>query len=195
MHVDAPHDYYGYQPLVTLEQPIAVAGFAGSRVDQTARLLSILTGLPLFLLDRAVEHQAGCSLGRLVASAGPRGRHTAEASLLPRPLRQRTPPVIALGDTTLLDPGVRWLLRDTRVVYLHQELDEAAARIAVDHASAPSKHWHVLQGASPTPEALRERFEAVHAACMARADVTCPVDGRHPQRVAQDLLKRLDLDG
>ncbi len=194
MGVDAPYDYYSYQPLVVPEQPIVLTGFVGARVAQTARVASILTGLPLFLLDRAVEHRSGCSLPRLIASAGPRGRHTAEAAVLARPLSEATPPVVALGDTTLLDAGLRWTLRSCRVVHLRQTLDEAVDRLTSDLSAAPASHWHVLAGTVPTATSLGPEFERHCAAYSRRADVEVDVAGRHPRRVAQSVLDRLGLD-
>ena len=102
-----PIDYYSYTPLVIPDQPVAVVGSYQARVDRTARLMSILTGLPLFLLDRAVEHRFGKDLRRVLVEDGDEAHHTAEAELLMRPLEARTPPIIALGATTLLHPALR----------------------------------------------------------------------------------------
>lgn len=112
-------DYYSYEPLVVPERPIALAGTPPARIDRTARLVSILTGLPLFLLDRAVEHRLGKGLRRVLLEDGEPARRDAEAALLDRPLAQRTPPVIALGSTTLLDEALRRKVLDrATVVYV-----------------------------------------------------------------------------
>jgi len=112
-------DYYSYKPLVIPERPIALAGPTAARINKTARLVSILTGLPLFLLDRGVEHQIGKDLRRVILEDGEDARRDTEAKLLERPLTQRTPPVIALGATTLLDEALRRrVLERATVVYV-----------------------------------------------------------------------------
>lgn len=116
---EEPIDYYSYRPLVIPEKPIALAGPLAAKINRTARLVSILTGLPLFLLDRAVEHRLGKDLRRVLLEDGETARRDAEAALLDRPLAQRTPPVIALGSTTLLDDTLRRKVLDrATVVYV-----------------------------------------------------------------------------
>ena len=142
-----PYDYYDYTPLVIPERPVAVAGFPGSAVQRTARLLSILTGLPLTLLDRQVEHRAGMDLALLASSpGGERQRRVHEAELLRRALGMRTPPIVALGDSTLLDPGLRWLVTErARVVHLRTTLEEACReleRARVREPMAPPSFSH-----------------------------------------------------
>ncbi|MBX2802078.1 MAG: hypothetical protein KTR31_30635 [Myxococcales bacterium] len=156
-----PIDYYSYRPLVVPERPVAVAGGPGAKVGKVARLMSILTGLPLFLLDRAVEHRFGKDLRRVVAEDGADVHATVEAELLARPLSQRTPPIIALGERTLLEPRVRTLVVDAATVV---------------YVRAP--------GTDPD----------VHRVLSAIAKESVATAGRHERRVAQELLKRLDLD-
>lgn len=154
-------DYYGYAPLVIPPRPIAVAGSAGARVGMTARIMSILTGLPLFLLDRAVEHRFGKGLKRAWAEEGPEAIHRVELELLERPLGQATPPVIALGQRTLIAPAARQrIVRGCTVVYIRAPL---------------------------TPPDVHEVLSAVADLHVARA-------GRHERRVAQQVLRELDLD-
>ncbi len=112
-------DYYSYTPLIVPERPVAVVGSRSARVDRVARLMSILTGLPLFLLDRAVEHRMGKDHRRVVHEDGLPVLHSVEAELLARPLAQRTPPILALGERTLLDPSLRRQLRGrAQIVYV-----------------------------------------------------------------------------
>ncbi|MEN0060954.1 MAG: shikimate kinase [Myxococcota bacterium] len=114
-----PIDYYSYTPLVIPDKPLALVGLPAARINQTARLVSILTGLPLFLLDRAVEHRLGKDLRRVLLEDGEEARREAETALLDRPLAQSTPPVIALGSTTLLDETLRAkVLERCTVIYV-----------------------------------------------------------------------------
>jgi hypothetical protein len=131
-----PVDYYGYRPLVTPARPIALVGPRAVRADRVARVVSILTGLPLFLLDRAVEHRFGKDLRRVILEDGDAARRTAEAALLARPLRQPTAHVLALSEVTLLDEALRGMIRaSSTVVYVQPderdpELDALLSLIA-----------------------------------------------------------------
>jgi shikimate kinase len=194
--VDRPYDYYDYTPLVIPERPIALAGFAGSAVQRTARLLSILTGLPLTLLDRQVEHRAGMDLWPLLASqGGERQRRVYEAELLRRALGAKTPPIVALGDTTLLDPGLRWLVGErARVVHLRTTLDEVCRELERSRIEEPSRHAHVTRGQPPDPAALRGPHAELTVLLDRHAQVAIDVAGRHPTVVARELLALLGLD-
>lgn len=141
-----PIDYYSYRPLVVPDKPLALAGAAAARINRTARIVSILTGLPLFLLDRAVEHRLGKDLRRVLLEDGEAARRDAEAALLGRPLGQRTPPVIALGSTTLLDEELRRLvLERATVIYVPVDGDESdldALYRLVAHVVVPQLDRH-----------------------------------------------------
>lgn len=118
-------DYYSYKPLIIPDRPIALVGPRDVRVDRIARLASILTGLPLFLLERGIEHRMGKELRRVILEDGADTLRDAELALLPRPLSQRTPPILALGPTTLLDAEVRAMVcgRATVVWLRPQQVD------------------------------------------------------------------------
>jgi shikimate kinase len=191
-----PYDYYDYTPLVVPDRPIAVAGAPGAGVQRTARLISILTGLPLALLDRQVEHRAGTDLSRLVAAPGGRQRRrTHEAELLRRALSMRTPPIIALGDDTLLDAGLRWLVTErARVVHLRTTLEECVRELERTRVEEPSRHAHVLFGRPPDRTALRGPHAELTALLDRLAEVSVDVVARHPTRVARELVQLLDLD-
>lgn len=139
-------DYYAYTPLVIPDRPVAVAGSTQARVQRTARLMSILTGLPLFLLDRAVEHRFGKDLRRVIVEDGVDAHHQAEGELLARPLAQRTPPIIALGTRTLLEPAVRQsVVSRAQVVYIRApgtdpELHEVLSAIAEVSVAKAGRH-------------------------------------------------------
>lgn len=141
-----PIDYYGYTPLVSPARPIAVAGSAGAWVNMTARLMSILTGLPLFLLDRAVEHRFGKGLRRVYAEDGSEAVEAAEAELLVRPLRQSTPPIIALGQRTLIGATVRKRICDqSTVVYIRAprtppDMHEVLSAVADHQVARAGRH-------------------------------------------------------
>ncbi|MEO0605015.1 MAG: shikimate kinase, partial [Myxococcota bacterium] len=68
----------------------------------------------------------GKDLRRVLLEDGEETRRDAEASLLDRPLAQRTPPVIALGSTTLLHEELRdKVLNRATVVYVAVDGDES----------------------------------------------------------------------
>ncbi len=144
--MDEPIDYYSYKPLIVPDKPVALVAPRPVHVDRVARLASILTGLPLFLLDRAVEHRVGKDLKRVMLEDGEAVLRQAERDLLPRPLSQRTPPILSLRATTLLDAEVRSLVCGAAtVVYLVPEavdpdLDELLGLISDERVPTRGRH-------------------------------------------------------
>ena len=120
--------YYDYDPILSLQRPIALTGFIGSGADGLGQAFSQRTGVPLVELDRWVEHRLGCSLSASALTGGEAPQRRAERELLPRALEEKPCPVIVLGDGTLLDKKLLALVRaNTWLVYLRVPFDVAFA--------------------------------------------------------------------
>ena len=167
-----------------LDRPVALAGFLGARVPLTGAMLATGTGLPLVDLDRVVEHEAGRSLRRVPLELGAGAMAELEGRVLARVLQERPPPIIALGYDTLNDAGNRaLLLRQAQLIYIRRGLEEMLAGMEQDTAAARR----------PRP-VDRAGLEALLAQCVdgyAAAPEVLDASGRHPNRVAQALLSRL----
>ena len=127
--------YYSYEPLVTLQRPLALCGAVGAPVAPVASMVSQLTGLPYVELDRWLEHEAGQTVSALALEEGERGLRRRERKLVRRALEQRPCPVIALGEGALLSRWVRGAVRRRAdLVYL---------------AAAPRDLWDGVRALSP----------------------------------------------
>lgn len=142
---DDSHDYYSYAPRVRLDHPVALVGFPGCQPLQTVRVATMLTGLGSVLLPHQVTHRMGRHIEGLLAEGRQQEVHEAELDLLRRAGAQRSPPVIALGPTTLDDAACRdWVRQNCRLVHLRQSLREAVHAIESQRADDPRKHAHLL---------------------------------------------------
>lgn len=137
-------DYYSYRPRVQLDRPIALTGFPGCRPMQTARVVAMLTGLETIMLPHQVTHTLNRHPEAVLLKGELDVLGAAELALLVKAGKKRRAPVIALGPTTLEDPGCRsWLKEHCRIVHLRQTLREAVKTIAEETASDPRKHQHL----------------------------------------------------
>ena len=118
-----------YDRLVThsLDFPLALCGFIGAGVPETAAALCTLTGLPLIDIERQLEHQAGVSLHQNLDRPELRA---AEANLIERALVHRPCAVIALRASSLNDHRIAALIEaKTTLIYLHRDIFVLFSRI------------------------------------------------------------------
>jgi hypothetical protein len=180
-------DYYSYKPTVRLERPVLLAALPGIDVGKTARVINMLTGVPLLWLDRRASHL----LGRSVEIAPRQERIAAERALLLQFL-QRTPPVIAASHLTLLDPGCRDLLSDVRGVHLAQSVSASLDAIREQSAGDPRAFHALREGRTFDADALRPGLEDLEAELL-RLPEQVPVEGRPPLDLGRALLERLGI--
>jgi len=181
-------DYYDHHgPTTPLDRPLVLTGFLGARVADVARRITATTGHPLFDLDRAVEHAAGCTIDELILREGVPAVRAHEKRLLEQALRRSPPPVVALGEGALLDPEVRGIVsRSARLVYLRLPLSSLVASLRAQIARHPGRHYAWLMGLEPGEALLAPLFEQRRPGYEA-ADVV--VDGdADPLTVARRVL-------
>lgn len=185
-------DYYDYHgPLVPLERPLVLTGFLGARVREVARRITATTGHPLFDLDRAIEHAAGCTVDELILEKGVPAMRTHERQLLERALRRKPPAVVALGEGALLDPEVRGLVaRTATLVYLRLPIEALVASLRAQIARNKGRHYAWLMGLEPSEALLLPLFEQRRAGYES-ADLV--VDGdADATTVARRVLERIE---
>ncbi len=140
MDVDDP--YYSTAPLLILDRPLALVGFMGTRIPQTAAAFSAMTGVPLLDLERLVEHRVGTALTRFVRTAGLDALHVAEEAVLRQQLHHSPPPVLALGPATLQHPASARLIRQhTTLVYIQRDVLEMYGNLLDELDSSSSRCW------------------------------------------------------
>ena len=180
-------DYYSYKPTARLDKPVFLAALPGVDVGKTARVINMLTGVPLVWLDRRASHL----LGRSVEIAPRQERIEAERELL-KTFLARTPPVIAASHLTLQDPGCRDLLRDALGIHLAISIDESLEAIR-SQSDKDLRAFHFLREGRPfDPVVLRPGLEALEVQ-LRRLPRQVAVDGRAPLDVGRALLDALQL--
>ena len=180
-------DYYSYKPTAQLARPLVLAGLPGVDVGKTARVVNMLTGVPLVWLDRRASHV----LGRSVEIASRQDRTAAERDLL-KTFLARTPPVIATSHLTLLDPTCRTLLRDCSRIHLAISIDESLALIQQRSAEDP-RAFHALREGRPFEAAALRPVLAELDAQLRALPQQRSVTGQVPLDIGRALLEDLQL--
>lgn len=187
-------DYYDYGPRVVLERSLGLVGFMGAGTAQVGNALAAKLGLPLRIVDRQVEHEAGMSLAALQLTHGIAARRAREHDALARSVREAPPGILVLGDGALLDPRNRRLVQTAvQLVYLQRPLPVLRHAIGVELAAAPGRYPElVVSGRVPSEADLAELL-AERAAGYAIAERTFEANRLHPQRVSDALTRELGL--
>lgn len=181
--------YYEPHATLALARPLALAGFCGAGVELIAHSIAARTGLGFTSTDRALEHALGLSLALALATWGAAAIRDHERRILQRLVVARPPQVIALGESALVDPTTRALVREhTTLIYLEAPPAELFARILDARRRDPSRFMHLLppglEGADALVPLLAERepgYQAAHHAL--------PIRGRHPHRLAEAIVE------
>lgn len=184
-------DYYSYKPLVRLERPVALVGLPGSNPMQTARVATMITGLGVMLLPRAVAHRLGMDVEGLLLKKRDPELHATELELIERTLAKRSPQVLALGPTTLDDPQCRSALADVQVVHLEQTVPEAMDNLQREMVEDPRKHQHLKLYGAISESNLRPHFLRRTRELRSLAEVSVPLQGRLPLTVGRELPELL----
>ncbi|MEZ4382779.1 MAG: shikimate kinase [Nannocystaceae bacterium] len=195
--------YYDPHPLAQLPRPLAIAGMCGAPVEQVAYGLASRTGIGYVSTDRAVEHELGLDVATATVTWGPAKIRALERRIVDRALRRRPPPVIALGESALLDPELRAAIAGgATLVVLDADVDELARRVAELRRGDAGRFLHVLPpsdgelGPARLDALLRARLGALleaRAPAYAAADLRLAIAGRHHHTLTTELLDRLDL--
>ena len=96
-------DYYEYTAQVELDRPTVVISYLSDFTRGATYRAAAMLGLPFHDVERAVEHEAGMEIRRLVLEDGEGHYRELETRVLARSLEQKPSGLIALGDGGLLD--------------------------------------------------------------------------------------------
>ncbi|TNE86762.1 MAG: hypothetical protein EP330_20905 [Deltaproteobacteria bacterium] len=185
-------DYYSYAPMAQLSAPLFVCGLPGSEPAMTARVATMLTGLPLISVDRRVEHLASNAVELVEFREGRGARLALEAVVLDEALGRPKPQVIAGSSVTVSDPRLVSKLDVATWLLLDMSVDEAMAAMQAQVDADRRKHYAIRAG-GPIDEDLRPELDALHAV-LTRSTHRVAVRGRTPLEVGQELAQRL-MDG
>ena len=164
----------------------------GAQVGATARVFSMLTGLPLAWLDRQAEHVLGRSVEWIDVHSGRAERLQAERQVLVGALGGTTAPVVATSSVTLTHPDLRALIEEhCDIVHLKLDPEVALHRIREASAQDPRKHYAIRDG-QPFEEAnVRSRLLFFERLLRDFSD-TIDIHDRLPLEVGQQLAERFE---
>jgi shikimate kinase len=184
-------DYYDPSPRLRLGRCVVLAGQIGSGAPAIGRHVCSRTGLPFHEVDRLIEHEAGCSLARLVVERGRERLERQTESILIRLLQQQPYGVVVL-DKAWLPARTKQVLRlRTHFVciqrptsYLLEQIDTEVRR---------SGDW-ILEGARlPFREDvdLKPLLDR-RAGLLCEARILLDAGEQHVGRVASVLLESFE---
>ncbi|MEZ4449998.1 MAG: shikimate kinase [Nannocystaceae bacterium] len=184
--------YYDHHPTAHLERPLAITGFCGAGVEAVAHSVSWRTGIPFFSSDRQLEHDLGTDLAVAHLTFADRLVEL-ERAVIKRALARRPPPVIALGDASLVDaPTLERVTQAATLVYLTGDPAELLRRIHAARAQNPSRYLPTVPLDLDDPAAL-EPLIATREPGYRRAQHVLPIAGRHPHTLAAAILELLGV--
>lgn len=182
-------DYYSYAPCVVLDAPVFVCGLPGSEPALTARVATMLTGLPLVSIDRRVEHLASNAVELLEFREGRSARLALEAVVIDDALRRPKPVVLAGSSVTVFDDRLVQRLAHARWVLLDMSVDEALCAMRAQVEADKRRHY-ALRAGGPVDEDLRPELIDLQAR-LSVAGHRIPVRGRVPLEVGEELADML----
>jgi shikimate kinase len=184
-------DYYSYKPLVEPDRPACLVGLPGAEHGKVARMVSLLTGLPLFWLDRAVEHKAGRTIDGVVVKEGQGTRLKWERQLLPDVLKRPTPHVVALSDQTLRDPRLLDLVQATStLVYIRRPREVIVAEMGRRHAKNQAEFARLLLYCPADAGMLAPALDPLEEP-MKLARHVVDAEDLHPRHAADKVIETL----
>jgi shikimate kinase len=161
-------DYYSYAPRVTLDRPLALIGFLGAETSKVGHILNAHLGVPVFDVPRQLEHAVGMSSSQLWVERGEPSLRLEESKQIQLALEQTPPPVIVLGEGSLIEPmNRRTVASRCSLVYIRRPLEEAMARVRKQTERTPSS---IPQFAIFTPETDDQWREALHGLWLQHKD-------------------------
>ncbi|MDJ0847285.1 MAG: shikimate kinase [Myxococcota bacterium] len=183
--------YYDPHPRFYLERSVLLVGHPGSGVAAVGHDLAARTGLPHTEIARWCEADAGMSLARIAVEAGVPELRRLEARALDRSLARRPYGFISVGSGALEPGQIRSRVSEACcVVFVSHPSAALLERLRLERARAPGGLAEFALGIPGSVEVL-DRWIEGRRAVEADAEVLLEGGGRHPCRVAADLLDSL----
>lgn len=167
---------------------IYLIGPMGTGKTAVGRHLGRLLAVPFIDSDAEIERTAGVDIPYIFEAEGEEGFRRRERQVLAE-LCAREPIVLATGGGAILAPENRQLLKDTGVViFLQTSIQQQLQRVGSGRGRP------LLKGSGQGLQARLEQLRAVREPLYQQtADVTIGTDGRRVPRVAELILRELDL--
>lgn len=162
---------------------VVLVGFMAAGKSTVGRRLARRVGYGFVDLDRAVEELAGRSVPEIFREEGEAAFRALEARAT-RELDERREVVVAAGGGWMARPALRDRWAEAVRVWLRVSPEEAVRRLGEDLASRP-----MLDPGDPVGAA--GRLLESRRGDYARAEVAVDTDGRTPEEVAREVLRRL----
>ena len=161
-----------------------LVGPPGSGKSTAARAVADRLGVACRDTDDDVQESTGSSIADLFVEHGEEHFRDLERAAVAAALHEHDG-VLAVGGGAVLAPGTRDLLTGRTVVFLDVGITDAARRIGLNRdrpllLGNPRAQWIRLMAAR------RPLYEEV-------ASVTVPTDGRTPDEVADEVVRRAGL--
>jgi shikimate kinase/3-dehydroquinate synthase len=158
---------------------VVLVGFMGAGKTTVGHIIAERLGQPFVDSDVLIEQRLGRSIREIFAAEGEARfrevEHATVAGLVRGP-----DAVIALGGGAVEDARTRALLRDTRVIYLRVDYDEAMSRVQRD-ACRPMLRRPDLD------QVYKRRLPVYEDLSVLTVDTA----GRRPDAVAREVLAEL----
>lgn len=168
-----------------------LSGYLAAECRKIGYQLAALTGLTATDLDRAIEHEAGRSVRKLILMEGENRYRELEREILQRQLRERPAGVLTLGDGTLIDAENRRRVRaDSRWVLMDLDLAHCFWRLTA-RSETPIEHWHPLYGGPLTSPDLMRPFYDLRRPGFEEAPERLDLRGKSSQKAVEELLEML----
>jgi shikimate kinase len=187
--------YYDYDVTHELSRHLSLVSVLNPVSRAVGSSLSALLGTGLVILEEAVEHRAGRSVGELVAEEGLASFRAAESDELERAVDRSPFSILVLGEGALKSLRNRELVADrTHLVYLRHPAPEVSRRLE----ESPRRNVTFLLEANAIPGTAAERVEALVGSRESdyhRAPLVLDLTSRPSHRLAADLVSRLETSG
>jgi shikimate kinase len=173
-------------------RPIALVGMMGAGKSTVARALGERLGAAVADLDAMAEAESGCTIAELFAREGEEAFRRLEGSILDAALASGAT-VLACGGGIVLDRERRRALgARCRVVWLEVSPVAAAGRLGGEAGARPLLAATGPGGSRPLLRRLEELLAARAPFYREVSHVSVVTDGRTPDEVADEVLRRLD---
>ena len=115
-------DYYSRQNLLSIDKPICLLGFFGSRVPEIAIALSQFSGTSVIDLERQVEHHVGMRIQHFRKKHSENELLQKEYTCLAKAIPPSSRPLIVFTrpQSFLYEPIQKLLLKRSHCIYLKQ---------------------------------------------------------------------------
>ena len=183
--------YYDPYPLVSLERPLVLLGFAGAELPKTGYFLTALTGLPFSDLARVIEHRAGQSLLALQRAGAEKRWAQLEEELFDAALRETPPRLIVFGEARPLSQKSLRLMRSrARSIYLRRPREQLLLNIQRGLQEQPDRFPSMVDA---PPRSLAELVPLLEAreSLYEQADELLDAGVMSPLETAQTIARRL----